>query len=453
MNKTYRSVWSETDQTWVAAPETAKTRRKSSSNAVVIAGSALGIVAGLSSTHAFAAGTVGQGGLEICSGVKGYAWGYTGGSELLDCSSSTAGGSDGLAFSLNNAGDANGGYGYDTSTARVAGYQNGTLDLKGKSVLIHGPTTFDSVVTMSNKKIVQLAAGTVSASSTDAVNGSQLYAAVNSGGIKYFHANSSLNDSVAYGTESIAIGGAAKAGKPGLANQQNTLAIGANAIAYVAGSMAIGTGAQTGTTSIYTNDANLIAIGTNASAAGNSSVALGANTLAGYPGYSAGAVAVGQNASATPTGAVAVGRNSLSTETSAVAIGNASTVKTRSQLARLPSRAVTNPLRRVCPQQPAATMQSPSARALARPPVPQLRSATTLLQARTTLWRSARQLALQAPNPSQSATRHRQAMPQQWQSAQRHSRVAPARWPSAREPAPRKATPSHSVPVRRLTLP
>ncbi|MFX1762170.1 ESPR-type extended signal peptide-containing protein [Paraburkholderia sp. A1RI-2L] len=208
MNKTYRSVWSETDQTWVAAPETATAHRKSSRRLAVLATGAVGFAAGLSSATTGAAtltpaqlaalsaaastaktttstttgttvapvpGTVGQGGLEICSGTSGYSWGSSGGSQSLDCSSGS-GTSDGLAFSLNNAADAKGGYGFGASTAQVAGYQNGTLAIRGASVMVYGPTTFDSVVTMSNQKIVQLAPGKISADSTDAVNGSQLYA-------------------------------------------------------------------------------------------------------------------------------------------------------------------------------------------------------------------------------------------------------------------------------------
>ncbi|MDR3100743.1 MAG: YadA-like family protein [Paraburkholderia sp.] len=120
-------------------------------------------------------GTLGQGGLEICSGANGYSWGSSGGSQSLDCSNGN-GTVDGLAFSLNNAGDAKGGYGFSASTAQVAGYENGTLAIRGASVMVYGPTTFDSVVTMSNQKIVQLAPGKVSADSTEAVNGSQLYA-------------------------------------------------------------------------------------------------------------------------------------------------------------------------------------------------------------------------------------------------------------------------------------
>jgi len=178
MNKIYRSVWNEADQTWVAAPETATARRKSSRRLAVLATGTVGLATGLSSGATLAAtpGTLGQGGLEICSGAKGYAWGYSGGSEALDCSTDGKGTSDGLAFSLNNAGDTKGGYGFGASTAQVAGYKNGTLNIRGASVMVYGPTTFDSVVTMSNKKIVQLAPGKISADSTEAVNGAQLYA-------------------------------------------------------------------------------------------------------------------------------------------------------------------------------------------------------------------------------------------------------------------------------------
>ncbi|WP_322091888.1 ESPR-type extended signal peptide-containing protein [Paraburkholderia bannensis] len=199
MNNTYRSVWSETDQTWVAAPETSSAGRKTARRLAVLAGSALGIAASLPSSTAWAAaGTVGQGGIELCTGVKGYAWGSSGSNEAVDCSSDGKGTSDGLAFALNNAADTKGGYGFGASTAQVAGYQNGTLKLKGASVMVYGPTTFDSVVTMSNQKIVQLAPGKVSADSTEAVNGSQLYA-LSSGVANAVQYDSAAHDAVTFG--------------------------------------------------------------------------------------------------------------------------------------------------------------------------------------------------------------------------------------------------------------
>ncbi|WP_185218922.1 ESPR-type extended signal peptide-containing protein [Paraburkholderia dinghuensis] len=182
MNKTYRSIWNEADQTWVAAPETAAARGKSMRRLAVLVTSAVGLAA--SGTSAFATttttaptpGTVGQGGLELCSGAKGYSWGSSGGSQSIDCSTDGKGTTDGLAFTLNNAADTKGGYGFGASTVQVAGYQNGTLNIKGASIMVYGPTTFDSIVTMSNQKIVQMAPGLVAANSTEAVNGSQLYA-------------------------------------------------------------------------------------------------------------------------------------------------------------------------------------------------------------------------------------------------------------------------------------
>jgi trimeric autotransporter adhesin len=71
--------------------------------------------------------------------------------------------------------------------------------------------------------LTNLANGKLAADSSDAVNGSQLYATNknaaalqdftnnvnNGGGIKYFHSNSTLGDSSATDTDSVAIGGAA----------------------------------------------------------------------------------------------------------------------------------------------------------------------------------------------------------------------------------------------------
>nr|WP_245261386.1 YadA-like family protein [Mesorhizobium sp. L103C131B0] len=102
------------------------------------------------------------------------------------------------------------------------------------------------------RTITNVAAGRLSNSSTDAINGSQLFATnqqvtqnttdiaantaditnlgntINSistgGGIKYFHANSTLADSQALGTDSVAIGPNA------VANNAGDVAIGANAV-------------------------------------------------------------------------------------------------------------------------------------------------------------------------------------------------------------------------------
>ncbi len=219
MNKTWRSVWNEADQAWVAAPETARARGKATRGHVLLGTTALGVVAALGSGSSFAAGAVpGVGSLELCNGVGGASIGSGGTiNRLLDCSGGKPGG-DGLAFSLNNTGDpATGGYGFDASTARVSAYKNGKLVLLGSSVLVQGPTTFTNTVTMSNQKIVALAPGALSATSTDAVNGSQLYATNQSitnieGGI----ANAVQYDSSAH--DSVTLGGKGAARPVGLHN-------------------------------------------------------------------------------------------------------------------------------------------------------------------------------------------------------------------------------------------
>ena len=96
--------------------------------------------------------------------------------------------------------------------------------------------------------ITNLKAGDLSATSTDAVNGSQLYATNqtvaglsgfvnnvnNGGGIKYFHTNSTLADSTATGKNAVAIGGAAKA------SADNAVALGSNSVADRANTVSVG---------------------------------------------------------------------------------------------------------------------------------------------------------------------------------------------------------------------
>ncbi|WP_235944109.1 hypothetical protein [Variovorax boronicumulans] len=109
------------------------------------------------------------------------------------------------------------------------------------------------------RQLTNVAAGEISATSTDAVNGSQLYAtnqAINNmttggGGIKYFHANSKAADSNAAGAESVAIGPNAVAlgnnaiatGNNAQAKAAGSIALGANSTASSANSVALGDGA------------------------------------------------------------------------------------------------------------------------------------------------------------------------------------------------------------------
>ncbi|KWC42796.1 YadA family autotransporter adhesin [Burkholderia ubonensis] len=138
----------------------------------------------------------------------------------------------------NNTGDVALGSGSVTAAANPTA----TATINGTTYTLAG-TTPTSVVSVgapgAERQITNVAAGHLSATSTDAVNGSQLYATdqavdslgatvgniVNGGGIKYFHANSTLPDSQALGLNSVAIG--------------------PNAVANNAGDVALGFGATT----------------------------------------------------------------------------------------------------------------------------------------------------------------------------------------------------------------
>ncbi|WP_242680988.1 YadA-like family protein [Paraburkholderia hospita] len=135
----------------------------------------------------------------------------------------------------------------------------------------------------SNVLLNGVAAGAISAASTDAVNGSQLFNAINTlSGVKYFHANSTQTDSAASGSESIAVGVAA-------------VSSGASSIAQ--GVLASASGN------------NSVALGTGASATGPKSVALGSGSVAnsstlGSAGFNAGNAAL---SAGTASGELSIG--------------------------------------------------------------------------------------------------------------------------------------------------
>lgn len=157
--------------------------------------------------------------------------------------------------------------------------------------------------------ISNLQQGAVNATSTDAINGAQLYATnqmvmnmSNGGGIKYFRANSSLADSVATGSESVAIG------PESLASGDFSIAMGFNSQATNTGAIAIGQDS-------LSSGVNSIAIGTGALATG--SVAVGAGAQAGNGG-----AAFGDNAIAlTPQQGTAIGNGAVVTSDRGVALG------------------------------------------------------------------------------------------------------------------------------------
>ncbi|WP_034177522.1 YadA family autotransporter adhesin, partial [Burkholderia ambifaria] len=147
-----------------------------------------------------------------------------------------------------NAGDV--ALGSNSVTAAANPTASGTIN--GLSYAYAGATP-TSVVSVgapgAERQITNIAAGRVSAASTDAVNGSQLFATnqavdtlgttvnniENGGGIKYFHANSTLPDSQALATDSVAIGPNA------IATSAGDVALGAGAVTAAANPTASGT--------------------------------------------------------------------------------------------------------------------------------------------------------------------------------------------------------------------
>ncbi|TSD84301.1 hypothetical protein FFK22_033190 [Mycobacterium sp. KBS0706] len=160
-----------------------------------------------------------------------------------------------------NAGDVALGAGSKTQAAvgtSSASFNNFTLDNFAGA----NPTSTVSVGDVgAERTITNVAAGRITSTSTDAVNGSQLYSLASvvdnsingGGGIKYFHTNSTLADSTATGSNSTAIGPASTAsasnaismGNGASASANNAIAIGAGAQATKANSLALGAGSKT----------------------------------------------------------------------------------------------------------------------------------------------------------------------------------------------------------------
>nr|WP_276554074.1 YadA family autotransporter adhesin [Cupriavidus gilardii] len=170
----------------------------------------------------------------------------------------------------NNAGDI--ALGSGSVTAAAVGTSGATIGGNAYTFAGATPTSTVSVGAVgAERTITNVAAGRLSDTSTDAVNGSQLYATnqqvdlntadiatnttniatnttnianlnniigdINNGaGIKYFHANSMLADSQALGTDSIAVGPQA------VANNTNSIAMGNGAVSSVDGGVALGSG-------------------------------------------------------------------------------------------------------------------------------------------------------------------------------------------------------------------
>lgn len=226
------------------------------------------------------------------------------------------------------------------------------------------------------RQIINLAPGDISATSTDAINGSQLYAAMAEiEKIRYFSVKSNVtgnqNNTGASGVNAIAIGPNAST----ITEASITMGLNANASDRGKNAVAIGTDAKTtaengvslghkanseysNSTAIgyssHANGGNATAVGTNAKAATNST-ALGSNTDAkdlgvaightassAYAGVATGAnanvsgiygIAIGNNANASEQASIAIGKGAAGSAADGVAIGSSANATVRNSVA------------------------------------------------------------------------------------------------------------------------
>jgi autotransporter adhesin len=164
-------------------------------------------------------------------------------------------------------------------------------DSAGKgSITLAGPVSTDGGVT-GGTRITNVQQGAVNATSTDAVNGAQLYATNNTVSTiynttsKFFQANSAGIGSSAVGVDSIAAG--------------------PSAVASSAASIALGSGALTGA-----GKDNAVAIGTGSNATFANSIALGSGSVT-TVGAQVGYTAFGLAAPQTSAGELAIGNRQI----------------------------------------------------------------------------------------------------------------------------------------------
>ena len=178
--------------------------------------------------------------------------------------------------------------------------------------------------TGATRQIKNVAAGEVSATSTDAINGSQLYAVASAvKPLKYVSINSTatgtgsnVDNDGAQAPNSIAIGPSSTV------TNQNSVALGNNAQSLSDDSIAIGRNAKAESGSVFTNTSRAIAIGSNSRVATNvvQGIAIGSGSLT-----DEGAVVTGDQS-------IAIGGNVKVDGHSAIAIGGDDARKAANQL-------------------------------------------------------------------------------------------------------------------------
>ena len=213
------------------------------------------------------------------------------------------------------------------------------------------------------RQLINLSPGDISANSTDAINGSQLYAAMAEiDKIRYFsvksdvvgnrdntgatgvdsiaigpNASATSADSVAMGVQSKASGVNAMAfGANSNASNETTIAIGVNSLASGINTLALGQGSKA-------TDYSAMAFGLGANSSGRYSIAIGQDTKAaiehsiamGYLANAAEAFTISQGAysEATQRAAIALGYTAKATDRDAMALGSFANASAHSAVA------------------------------------------------------------------------------------------------------------------------
>ncbi|WP_299236726.1 YadA-like family protein [uncultured Halomonas sp.] len=175
------------------------------------------------------------------------------------------------------------------------------VEVAGSLSVTGGPSITAAGIDAGGKAITNVAAGNLTATSSDVVIGSQIYDLFieeGAGGVRYFRALSAQPDSQALGAESIAIGpNSVAAGDSSLAAGD-----GASITATGEGAIALGQGASAGGDPL--GGAGAIAVGRDSVAGANSAVALGVAAQA----TAGNATAVGAGAAASGGGSIALGK-------------------------------------------------------------------------------------------------------------------------------------------------
>ncbi|WP_343726406.1 ESPR-type extended signal peptide-containing protein [Burkholderia seminalis] len=222
----------------------------------------------------------------------------------------------------------------------------GLIDYTGKEV---GAVTYDSglnfdTVTFAGTfgtKLQRVAAGEISATSMDAINGSQLFNLQEQFAKQYGELSGQFGDlsnrfddlsdrlgelETNPGTGGPGTGdGSTVVGEGAVATGENSSAIGDSALASGENSSAVGQGAVASGSNGSAIGQGSTASGSNSSAVGEGAVASGENgTALGQGAVASGkdSTALGQGASATGSGSVAIGQGSVAAEANTVSFGN-----------------------------------------------------------------------------------------------------------------------------------